>query len=92
MKKAKDLFSIIMVILLGIAVWKWYAFSQQEKMFDAQPLDVSIANLENVWGKPDKIFEDTGIVYFYKSQNGLGHHYVFRFDKNQKLIGKYYDD
>ncbi|WP_284651154.1 hypothetical protein [Flavobacterium terrisoli] len=92
MKKIKSAFSIVMVILCGFVLWKWYAFSEQENKFALQKLDSSRIDLENIWGKPNKIINSDGIVLFYNSQNCLGHHYVFRFDENQKLIGKYYDD
>lgn len=91
MKKVKDLFSILIVILTGFLVWSFYSYNQQETKFAAQKLGVSVSDFEEVWGKPDDVGEN-GAVLFYKCKNGLGHRYVFRFDENNRLKGKYFDD
>ncbi|WP_396194593.1 hypothetical protein [Flavobacterium sp.] len=92
MRKANDVFSILMVIFVAFAVWKYQRFSQQEKRFGAEQLGVALTNHEKIWGKPDSSIKSNGLVLFYDSENGLGHRYVFRFDDNEKLAGKYYDD
>ena len=97
MRKAKDIFSILIIVLVTAVILRLCMGYKQTSRFEAQKLDVTLEQFKSDWGKPKKEFVYKGYgnetILMYDCYDFWGHNYVFKFDeKNQRLTYKYYDD
>lgn len=91
MKKFFDTFSILTILFILMLMFLIYNFKKQDLKFEMQSLDVNMNDFKKEWGKPDRISNDS-LILFYNCKNYLGDRYVFIFDNNKKLKEKHYDD
>ena len=84
--------SVLILIGVGFMIYKISESKRLVEKFESTKLNSNWSEIKTSWGIPDSEFNYDG-NRLLKYSDGLGWgNYIFVFDHNNNLVGKYFDD